>query len=129
MAMDVSSRSGSAQRAALAFRSVAEAWMDARNDASSLAMCMCAVDVFALGALWYVTGDLAAPAAAALAINAVDAIQMHKVGDGQLYERIDNGWHRHRDALCKTMSSAQGAVMCAYLCVCVCVLCAGRSQA
>lgn len=78
MAMDMSHRETNAARAALAFQSVAEAWLDARNDAALAAMGLCALDVMAMGALWYGTGDLAAPAAAALALNGIDAWHLHE---------------------------------------------------
>ncbi len=72
-------RGSRAAQAALAFRSVAQAWLGARNDASLAAMGVAAVDILALGGLWYATGDLAAPAAAAVALNGVDAWHIHQV--------------------------------------------------
>jgi len=64
-------------RAALAFRSVAQTWMDTRHEASIAAAATCFTDVMLLGGLWYAAGNLAAPLVAAFAINAVDYHKMH----------------------------------------------------
>ncbi len=66
-----------ASRAAEAFRFVAQAWLQTKDEASLLAGVITAVDVLALGGLWYGTGNLAAPVLAALAINAVDYWHLH----------------------------------------------------
>ncbi len=55
----------------------AQAWMQTKADASLLAGLLAALDVAALGLLWYGTGNLAAPALAALALNGVDFWHLH----------------------------------------------------
>lgn len=51
--------------------------MQTKADASLLAGLLAALDVAALGLLWYGTGNLAAPALAALALNGVDFWHLH----------------------------------------------------
>ena len=51
MAMDASSRPTDADEASLAFKAVAIAYMDSRDDASMLAAAATFMDVVALGAL------------------------------------------------------------------------------
>ncbi|GFR40409.1 hypothetical protein Agub_g962 [Astrephomene gubernaculifera] len=77
VAADVHTSPADASRAAEAFRFVAQAWLQTRGEASLLAGLLSAVDVLLLGALWHGTGNLAAPAVAALALNAVDYWQLH----------------------------------------------------
>lgn len=69
---------GASPAAAMAFRSVAQAWMDTRNDASVMSGLISAMDVMCLGGIWYASGNLVAPAVAALAINAVDYFNTHQ---------------------------------------------------
>ncbi|KAG1670993.1 hypothetical protein FOA52_014383 [Chlamydomonas sp. UWO 241] len=76
-AMDVRSRKEDGDRASLAFRAVAQVYLDTRSDATILAAGLAAVDVMYLGGLWYATGNLAAPAAAALAVNWVEYGNLH----------------------------------------------------
>lgn len=77
MATDVHTSPAEASRAAEAFRFVAQAWLQTKGEASLLAGIITALDVLALGTLWYSTGNLAAPAIAALAINGVDYWHLH----------------------------------------------------
>ncbi|GLC38981.1 hypothetical protein PLESTB_001781700 [Pleodorina starrii] len=77
MAADLHTSPVEASRAAEAFRFVAQAWLQTKGEASLLAGVITALDVLALGALWHGTGNLAAPALAALAINAVDYWHLH----------------------------------------------------
>ncbi|KXZ44641.1 hypothetical protein GPECTOR_64g135 [Gonium pectorale] len=79
VATDVHTSPAEASRAAEAFRFVAQAWLQTRGEASLLAGAITAADVLALGCLWYATGNLAAPAVAALALNAVDTWQLHSL--------------------------------------------------
>ncbi|KAG2439670.1 hypothetical protein HYH02_010552 [Chlamydomonas schloesseri] len=77
MAADVHTSPAEAARAAEAFRFVAAAWLQTRGEAALLAGAITAADVLAQGGLWYGTGNLAAPAIAALAVNGVDYWHMH----------------------------------------------------
>eukprot|EP00955_Chlamydomonas_euryale_P043290 352550-Chlamydomonas_euryale.AAC.9 len=63
--------------AATAFRAVALVYLESRNQASALARTVSFCDVFLQGLLWYATGNLAAPAIVALAVNYVDYFHMH----------------------------------------------------
>jgi len=63
--------------AALAFRSVAQVYLEVRSDASLLAAALAVTDVAYLGTLWYACGDLSASAAAALLVNWVDYAHLH----------------------------------------------------
>jgi hypothetical protein len=54
-----------------------QVYLDTRSDATLLAAAIAGIDVMYLGGLWYVTGDLAAPAAAALAVNWVEYGNLH----------------------------------------------------
>lgn len=74
---DVYRTPAEAGRAADAFRYVAQAWLQTKGEASLLTGVMTAVDILLLGVLWRTTGDLAAPAVAALAINWVDFRALH----------------------------------------------------
>lgn len=76
-ASDAGSGPGSAARASTAFKAVAVSWMEAQEDASSLCGAVSFLDVLSLSAIWYATGDLAAPAVAALAVAAVDYHHLH----------------------------------------------------
>ncbi|GBF97227.1 hypothetical protein Rsub_10088 [Raphidocelis subcapitata] len=75
--MQVGSTADDATRASRAFKAVAVSWMEASEDASALAGAVTFVDVVMVSAIWYATGDLAAPAAAALAVAAVDYHHLH----------------------------------------------------
>jgi hypothetical protein len=59
-----------------AFKNVALMWLAKRQVAARFAGAISSFEVFYLGLLWLETGDLAAPLAAALAINAVDFINI-----------------------------------------------------
>ncbi|GAB4814131.1 hypothetical protein N2152v2_001177 [Parachlorella kessleri] len=72
MTMSRDSKSGDAQRAADAFRTVALTWMARSQLVSQLAAGLAVVEVVYLGMLWQETGDLAAPLVAALAASSVD---------------------------------------------------------
>jgi len=78
MSMDMRNRGEDAERAALAFKCVSQAYLETRSDASLVAGAISFLDVMYLGALWYLTGDLAAPAVAALAANWVDYHNLHQ---------------------------------------------------
>ncbi|EFJ40077.1 hypothetical protein VOLCADRAFT_108366 [Volvox carteri f. nagariensis] len=77
VAADMHTSPAEASRAAEAFRFVAQAWVQTKGEASLLAGVITVVDVLVLGALWHGTSNLAAPAAVALAINAVDYWHLH----------------------------------------------------
>jgi hypothetical protein len=75
--MEVGSTAADAARASTAFKAVAVSWMEAREDASSLAGSVAFLDVVCISAIWHLTGDLAAAATAALAVAAVDYHYLH----------------------------------------------------
>ncbi|GLI60093.1 hypothetical protein VaNZ11_002122 [Volvox africanus] len=77
IAADVHTSPVEASRAAEAFRFVAQAWLQTKGEASLLAGAITVLDVLVLGALWHCTDNLAAPAVAALAVNAVDYWHLH----------------------------------------------------
>jgi hypothetical protein len=77
VATDMFKTPAEASRAAEAFRCVSQAWLETKGEASLLTGVITAVDVLLLGVLWHCTGDLAAPAVAALALNWVDYSEMH----------------------------------------------------
>ncbi|KAF5829501.1 hypothetical protein DUNSADRAFT_15985, partial [Dunaliella salina] len=79
MATGVYRRAADAEYAARAFRAVAQAWFEMRAEACVAAAGVCALDVMALGGMWYGTHSLLAPAAAALAINSVDYFNFHTI--------------------------------------------------
>mmetsp|Transcript_8382 Transcript_8382/g.22378 ORF Transcript_8382/g.22378 Transcript_8382/m.22378 type:complete len:422 (+) Transcript_8382:46-1311(+) len=79
MATGVYRRAADAEYAARAFRAVAQAWFEMRAEACVAAASVCALDVMALGGMWYGTHSLLAPAAAALAINSVDYFNFHAI--------------------------------------------------
>jgi hypothetical protein len=89
-AMEVGSSADDAARAATAFKAVAVSWMEAREDACAVAGAIAFVDVVWVSAIWYLTSDLAAAAAAALSISAVDY--------GHLYALTRDGGARGRRA-------------------------------
>lgn len=79
VAMDVKARGADADRASLAFKCVAQVYLETRSDASLLAGAITFMDVLFLGALWYSAGmSMAAPAVAALAMNSVDYYYLHQ---------------------------------------------------
>jgi hypothetical protein len=59
-----------------AFKNVALLWLARRQVAARFAGAVSSFEIFYLGLLWFETGDLTAPMIAALALNAVDFIQM-----------------------------------------------------
>lgn len=91
MAMDVHSRGTDADRAALAFKCVAQVYLDMRSDAALLAGAITFMDIMYFGGLWYLTGNLAAPAVAALAANWVDYFHYHQVVEEQGAKGKDSG--------------------------------------
>ncbi|KAI8464600.1 MAG: hypothetical protein J3K34DRAFT_524892 [Monoraphidium minutum] len=78
-AMEVGSTAADADRASTAFKAVAVSWMEMREDASSLAGSVAFLDVISISAIWYMTGDLAAAATAALAVAGVDYYHLHRL--------------------------------------------------
>ncbi|KAG2497688.1 hypothetical protein HYH03_004425 [Edaphochlamys debaryana] len=76
---DLHTTPADASRAAEAFRFVAAAWLQTKSEASLLAGGITGMDVLLLGCLWAATGNLAAPAIAALAVNGVDMWQLHSL--------------------------------------------------
>lgn len=78
-AVGLDSSPADAERAAEAFRSVALLWM-ARNQVATRASGLIgAAEIFYLGALWQLTGDLAAPMVAALGSAAVDFANIRRL--------------------------------------------------
>lgn len=61
-----------------AFKNVALLWLARRQVAARFAGAVSSFEIFYLGLLWLETGDLMAPMIAALALNAVDFIQITK---------------------------------------------------
>ena len=61
-----------------AFKNVALLWLARRQVAARFAAAVSSFEIFYLGLLWLETGDLTAPMVAALALNAVDFIQITK---------------------------------------------------
>lgn len=79
MAMDSTSQVQDAERAALAFKAVAVAWMQSKEAASQLAGFISFVDVVFLGVVWHATGDLTSAAVASLLVNGVDYYYLHRL--------------------------------------------------
>lgn len=90
MAMDVRNRGADADRAALAFKCVAQVWLETRSDASLLAAVLVFADVMYLGGLWYFTGNLAAPVVAALTSSYVDYHYLHEAVEEKLAKSSDS---------------------------------------
>lgn len=78
MAVDLRSSVADAQRAALAFKAVAAAWLASRQAAANTAGIVSLLDVFCLGGIWYLTHDLTAPAVGALLVNSVDCYNCYQ---------------------------------------------------
>lgn len=81
--MSVGSRQEDAEHAALAFRCVSQVYLETRGDAALLAGAFTFLEVLFLGGLWYLAGmNVAAPAAAAMAIASVDYYHLHQAVEG-----------------------------------------------
>ncbi|GAX80744.1 hypothetical protein CEUSTIGMA_g8179.t1 [Chlamydomonas eustigma] len=77
-AMDMTSRGTDAEHAAAAFKAVAKVYLMTRSKLSVVAGALCFIDVTYLGALWFLSGNLAVPLVVALTANWVDVNYLYE---------------------------------------------------
>ncbi len=72
MAMGANSTVRDAEKAALAFKAVAVAWLSITEDAANLAGGVSALQILYLSAVWHATGDFSSAAVAGLLSTGVE---------------------------------------------------------
>jgi len=78
MAMDMTSRGTDAERAASAFKAVAKVYLMTRSKLSVVSGVLCFIDVTYMGALWFLSGNLAVPLVVAFTANWVDVNYLYE---------------------------------------------------